>query len=61
VAPWSTRAKPAATVSVPVTFDMLQSGLGPADFRVGDKAIDDVLEKPDPWADFFKAAKALNR
>ncbi|MEP9387143.1 DNA ligase D [Mesorhizobium sp. KR9-304] len=59
VAPWSSRAKPNATVAVPVTFDMVRDGVGPADFSIGSKALDDALKRPDPWADFFKAAKPL--
>ena len=60
VAPWSSRAKPAATVSVPVTFEMIRKGLGPADFSVGGKPLQGMLGKADPWIDFFQAAKPLN-
>ena len=59
VAPWSSRAKPNATVAVPVTFEMVKDGIGPADFPIGSKALEDALKQPDPWADFFKAAKPL--
>lgn len=59
VAPWSSRGKPTATVAVPVTFEMVKDGVGPADFTIGSKALEDVLKRPDPWADFFKAAKPL--
>ena len=59
VAPWSSRGKPNATVAVPVTFDMVKDGVGPADFPIGSKALEDALKGPDPWADFFKAAKPL--
>jgi bifunctional non-homologous end joining protein LigD len=59
VAPWSSRAKDKATVAVPVTFDMVRDGVGPADFAIGSKALEDALKRPDPWADFFKAAKPL--
>ena len=59
MAPWSSRGKPKATVSVPVTFEMVKDGIGPADFTIGSKALEDALKKPDPWADFFKAAKPL--
>ena len=61
VAPWSSRGKPQATVAVPVTFDMVKDGIGPADFTIGSKALADALKRPDPWADFFKAAKPLKR
>jgi len=59
VAPWSSRAKDKATVAVPVTFEMVEDGVGPADFTIGSKALEDALKRPDPWADFFKAAKPL--
>jgi len=59
VAPWSSRAKPNGTIAVPVTFEMVRDGVGPADFAIGSKALDEALERPDPWADFFKAAKPL--
>jgi len=59
VAPWSSRGKPNATVAVPVTFEMVKDGIGPADFSIGSKALKDALKRPDPWADFFKAAKPL--
>ena len=59
VAPWSSRAKPNGTIAVPVTFEMVRDGVGPADFAIGSKALDEALAGPDPWADFFKAAKPL--
>ena len=59
VAPWSSRAKPKATVAVPVTFKMVKDGIGPADFSIGSKALREALKRPDPWADFFQAAKPL--
>ncbi len=59
VAPWSSRGKPNATVAVPVTFEMVKDGVGPAGFPIGSKALEDALKRPDPWADFFKTAKPL--
>ena len=59
VAPWSSRGKATATVAVPVTFEMVREGIGPADFTIGSKALENALKRPDPWADFFKAAKPL--
>lgn len=59
VAPWSTRAKPTATVSVPITFDMLQDGAGPADFRIGNSTLEQALGADDPWQDFFKVGRPL--
>ncbi len=59
VAPWSSRAKDRATVAVPITFDMVRDGAGPADFAIGSKELDEALKGSDPWAGFFKAAKPL--
>ena len=61
VEPWSSRAKATATVSVPVTFEMLEQGITPTDFTVGGKAIREALEKPDPWSNFFVSGKPLTR
>jgi bifunctional non-homologous end joining protein LigD len=61
VAPWSTRAKAAASVSVPVTFDLVSGGTGPADYTVGSKALKAMLRKPDPWTEFFGKGKPLDR
>lgn len=59
VAPWSSRAKPAATVSVPVTWADFDKGMEPGEFTIGGKEIAAALKKPDAWADFFKIAKTL--
>jgi bifunctional non-homologous end joining protein LigD len=61
VAPYSTRAKKGATVSVPVTWEMIADGLGPADFSIGSDALKKRLRAADPWADFFAQGKALER
>jgi bifunctional non-homologous end joining protein LigD len=61
IAPWSSRAKKGATVAVPVTWEMVEGGVGPADYRVGEAQIAERLAAPDPWADFFKRAKPLER
>ena len=61
VAPWSSRGKPKATVAVPVTFEMVRDGVGPADFTIGSKALEDALKRPDPWADFFTTKQSLTR
>lgn len=59
VAPWSSRARAKATVAVPVTFQMVREGVSPADFTIGSAALEKALRTPDPWADFFKAARPL--
>lgn len=61
VAPYSTRAKKGATVSVPVTWEMVADGVKPADFAIGSDALKRQLAAPDPWADFFRRGKPLNR
>lgn len=60
VAPWSSRAKPEATVSVPITWKQLEGGMEPAAFKLGSKDIDSALRAADPWADFDKIRKALS-
>ncbi len=61
VAPYSSRAKKGATVSVPVTWKMIADGLGPADFSIGSEALKKRLKVADPWADFFANGEALDR
>lgn len=57
VAPWSTRARPGAPVSVPIAWEEA------ADLRADSFAIPDIAgrlaEAPDPWADFLAAAQPL--
>lgn len=59
VAPYSTRAVPRATVSVPVTWKQVEDGIGPAAFAVGDKALAKALKAADPWADYDRLRRAL--
>ena len=59
VVAYSSRAKPAATVSVPVPWDDLEK-LVPDAFTLNSDALRAALAGPDPWADFDKARKALN-
>ena len=61
VAPYSTRAKKGATVSMPVTWAEVEAGLEPNSFPIGDKTTLKELAKADPWADFFKQGKPLGR
>ena len=61
VAPYSSRAKKGATVSMPVTWPELEKGLAPNAFPLGDKTTLAQLKKADPWKDFFKLGKALKR
>jgi len=61
VAPWSTRAKKGATVSVPVTWEMVADGLGPNAFEIGAEDLQKRVKAADPWADFFARGKSLDR
>jgi len=59
VAPYSTRAKPKATVSVPITWQEVEQGIGPDHFTVDGKPLAEALRKADPWADYEKLRRAL--
>lgn len=55
-AAWSVRARPAATVSTPVTWDELPD-CAPGDFTV--RTVPSRLDRPDPWADIDDVAHDL--
>ncbi|CCV10321.1 DNA ligase D [Mesorhizobium sp. STM 4661] len=61
VAPYSSRAKKGATVSMPVTWPEIEAGLAPNAFPIGDKTTLKRLAEADPWEDFFKMGKVLKR
>lgn len=61
VAPYSSRAKKGATVSMPVTWAEIEAGMPPNAFPIGDETTLEQLEKADPWKDFFKLGKVLKR
>jgi bifunctional non-homologous end joining protein LigD len=61
VAPYSSRAKKGATVSMPVTWAEIEAGLAPNAFPIGDKTTLKRLAEADPWVDFFKQGKPLER
>lgn len=61
VAPYSSRAKKGATVSMPATWTEIEAGLAPNAFPIGDKTTLKQLAKADPWVDFFKQGKPLKR
>ncbi len=61
VAPYSSRAKKGATVSMPVTWEEVENGMPPNAFPIGDKTTLKRLAEADPWKDFFARGKALNR
>ena len=59
VAPYSSRAKAGATVSVPVPWEALE-GLSPSEFSIGGRSLSDALEAPDPWSRYEKSRKMLS-
>jgi len=61
VAPYSSRAKKGATISMPVTWPEIEGGLAPNAFPLGDKATLKRLDADDPWRDFFAKGKPLKR
>lgn len=61
VAPYSSRAKKGATVSMPITWDMVAKGAGPGDYTIGSAKTKARLKAADPWADFLERGKALER
>ncbi|HRN87284.1 DNA ligase D [Hyphomicrobium sp.] len=59
VAPYSTRARPGAPVSMPVHWDELGAAIGPAYFTLENAPTRLAALKADPWAEFQKAAVPL--
>ena len=58
VAPWSPRARPHATIAVPLSWGQLKRGLDPQSFTLADGKR--LLGRTDPWKDFEKSAGALD-
>lgn len=59
VAPYSTRARPGAAVSTPITWEELEPGIGPAYFTISNLPARLAAMKSDPWDGFRAAAVPL--
>jgi len=59
VTPWSLRVRPGAPFSTPLAWSEVKLSLDPAKFNLGN--FPRRLEKPDPWAGFWKSRQALPR
>jgi bifunctional non-homologous end joining protein LigD len=59
VAPYSTRARSGAAVSVPLAWDELSPAIGPAYFTIAKTLARLDSLKSDPWADFRQAAAPI--
>ena len=59
VAAYSTRARPGASVSMPLAWDELGPDIGPAHFTVYNTPQRLAAQKSDPWEGFRAAAKPL--
>jgi bifunctional non-homologous end joining protein LigD len=60
VAPYSTRARPGAAVSMPLAWEELSPAVGPDYFTI-ENAPSRIAGTVDPWQDFRRAAHPLNR
>ncbi len=59
VAPYSTRARPGASVSMPVEWDELGGAIGPNYFTVINAPARIAQQTKDPWGDFRKAEAVI--
>ncbi len=57
VAPWSPRARPGAGIAFPLSWDQVKPGLDPRAFNL--RTAPDLLQQPDPWAEFRSSAASL--
>ncbi|NTJ61650.1 DNA ligase D, partial [Agrobacterium rhizogenes] len=61
VAPYSTRARPGAAVSMPLSWEELSPAIGPDYFTVLNVPTRLAALRSDPWADFRQAAEPLRQ
>jgi bifunctional non-homologous end joining protein LigD len=57
IAPWSPRARPGATIAVPLKWQQLKRGLDPNTFTIPTAA--PLLKRTDPWGDLAASAQPL--
>ena len=57
VAPWSPRARPGAGIACPLSWNQVKPGLDPKAFNLSSAV--DLLQAPDPWAEFRASAASL--
>ncbi|AYD05199.1 DNA ligase D [Neorhizobium sp. NCHU2750] len=57
VAPLSPRARPGASVSMPLTWSQVKVGLDPMKFTV--RSVPSLLKKSEAWADYDSSARSL--
>jgi len=57
VAPWSPRARPRATIAVPIAWSQVKTGLDPQAFTI--EASAPLLKRADAWADLAKSARPI--
>jgi bifunctional non-homologous end joining protein LigD len=57
VAPWSPRARPGATISMPLPWNKLRAGIDPSQFTIPNAA--KLLRAADPWKDLGASAVSL--
>jgi bifunctional non-homologous end joining protein LigD len=61
IAPYSTRARPGAAVSMPLSWDELRSVAGPAEFTIENTPSRLGSLKSDPWEGFRSAAAPIEK
>jgi bifunctional non-homologous end joining protein LigD len=59
VAPYSSRGKPNATLSMPIDWKAMEGDVGPGDYTIDDARGRAKVEKADIWRDFFKEGYTL--